>query len=68
MLTRVTSRDVDNAESWLNLAQPAEKQDDRERADAIWGGPDVVAMEGIVCLNLFRAMLIAGMVFATIHR
>jgi hypothetical protein len=27
----------------------------------------VVAMEGIVCLDLFRAMLIAGMVFATIH-
>jgi hypothetical protein len=27
-----------------------------------------VALEGIVCLDLFRAMLIAGMVFATIHR
>jgi hypothetical protein len=65
--TRVISRDVDNAEWWLNLAQPAERQDDRERADAIWGGPDVMAMEGIVCLDLSRAMLIAVMVFATIY-
>ncbi len=51
-----------------DLARPAKRQDDRERADTIWSGPDVVAMEGIVCLDLFRAMLIAGMVSSTIHR
>ena len=50
-----------------DLAQPAERQDDRERADTIWGGPDLVVKEEVVCLDLFRAVLIAGMVFATIY-
>ncbi len=51
----------------LDLAQPAGRQDDLEREDAIWSGPDVVAAKGIVCLELFRTMFIAGMVLATIY-
>ncbi len=34
----------------------AERQDDGERADAIWGGPDMAAMGEIVCLDLFKVM------------
>ncbi len=52
----MTSRDVDNAEWWLNLAQPAERQDDREIADAIWrcGGDGRNNMLGPIQSDAYR--------------
>ncbi len=52
---RVTSRDVDNAERWLGPCAPCleGKMIAREQA-RVWGGPDAMAVEGMVCLDLIQ--------------
>ncbi len=52
---RVTSRDVDNAERWLEPCVPCleGKMIAREQA-RVWGGPDAMAVGDMICLDLIQ--------------